>query len=98
VLRMALARMAMIVPTLTVAIDIARRSRKDRAEFSHNLAVCFWIMANAAWMTGEFFFEDSWRPIARAFFAMGAVSLAWHYLPLLIVRRSRKVACGVRAT
>jgi hypothetical protein len=51
----------MILPTLLVAIDITRRARRDAAEFWHNLAMCAWICANAVWMTGEFFFNDSWR-------------------------------------
>ncbi len=83
--------MSMILPTLIVAIDIARRSRHDAAEFSHNLAVCMWICANAVWMTGEFLFNDGWRPGARVFFALGVLALAWHYVPL-IFRRCRQVA------
>jgi hypothetical protein len=76
----------MILPTLIVAVDIARRSRDDRTELSHNLAVCFWICANAVWMTGEFFFNDAWRPGARVFFGAGTAALAWHYVPLLFRR------------
>lgn len=75
--------MSMILPTLVVAIDIARRSRKDKADLSHNLAVCCWIAANATWMTGEFFFADTWRPYASVFFGLGLMALAWHYVPLL---------------
>jgi hypothetical protein len=74
--------MSMILPTLIVAIDITRRARRDAAEFCHNLAMCAWICANAVWMTGEFFFNDAWRPGARVFFAAGAVALTWHYVPL----------------
>jgi len=80
--------MAMILPTLAVAIDIARRNRHDKVELSHNVAVCCWIAANATWMTGEFFFADSWRPYAALFFALGALALAWYYLPMLLRRRS----------
>lgn len=74
----------MILPTLLVAIDIARRSRHETAEFAHNLAVCMWICANATWMTGEFFFNDSWRPYATVFFGLGVFALASHYIPRLI--------------
>lgn len=74
--------MGMILPTLIVAIDIARRSREDAAELSHNIAVCAWICANATWMTGEFFFNDSWRPYASIFFLIGVIALAVHYVPL----------------
>ncbi len=76
--------MSMILPTLVVAIDIARRSRENRAELSHNLAVCCWIAANATWMTGEFYFADTWRPFASVFFALGVIALAWHYVPMLV--------------
>ncbi len=78
--------MAMILPTLAVAIDLARRSRRDRTELSHNLAVCFWIAANATWMTGEFFFADRWRAYASVFFTLGLAALAWNYLPKLAAR------------
>jgi hypothetical protein len=72
---------AMILPTLAVAIDIARHSRHDTAEFAHNLAVCCWISANIVWMVGEFFFNDKFRPGAMLFFAAGLGVLAWHYVP-----------------
>lgn len=75
--------MAMIIPTLLVAIDIARRSWNDATDFAHNLAVCFWISANAVWMTGEFFYNDTWRAYASVFFGMGLITLAWHYVPLV---------------
>ena len=44
----------MIVPTLTVAILIAWRTRKLASELAHNLAVAFWISANSFWMISEF--------------------------------------------
>lgn len=75
--------MSMILPTLLVAIDITWRSWTNRADFFHNLAVSLWIAANAIWMTGEFFFEDSWRPGARVFFALGFVVLGRYYVPLI---------------
>lgn len=90
--------MAMILPTLIVAIDIARRSRRDAAELSHNLAVCAWICANAVWMTGEFFYNDSFRPAARVFFAMGVVALGWHYVPLVIRAARMRMDESMHAT
>lgn len=78
----------MILPTLAVAIDIARRGRNDPAELSHNLAVCMWICANAVWMTGEFFFDDTWRPAARVFFALGVLALARYYVPMIFTGMS----------
>ncbi len=50
--------MLMILPTLAVAIYITVASKSSYADFMHNLAICFWISANAIWMTGEFFFND----------------------------------------
>ncbi|MBM3415507.1 MAG: hypothetical protein FJY20_03470 [Bacteroidetes bacterium] len=46
---------AMFVPTLTIAIIIAWRTRSIRAELAHNLAIAFWITANGYWMISEFF-------------------------------------------
>jgi hypothetical protein len=41
-------------------------------------------------MTGEFYFNDTWRPFAGVFFSLGLVALALHYVPL--------AACKVRAS
>jgi hypothetical protein len=50
---------AMIIPTLAVAIYISYRTRKIKSELAHNLAVTFWISANSYWMISEFFgFDD----------------------------------------
>jgi hypothetical protein len=76
--------MSMIFPTLVVAIDIARRSQHNKSDLSHNLAVCCWIAANATWMTGEFYFADTWRPFASVFFSLGLMALAWHYVPAAV--------------
>ena len=45
---------AMIFPTLIIAIIIAFKSRKIKTELSHNLAIVFWITANSYWMISEF--------------------------------------------
>ena len=50
---------AMIAPTLTIAIIIAWRTRDIRAELAHNLAVALWITANSLWMISEFFGFDT---------------------------------------
>ncbi len=72
--------MIMIIPTLYVAIDITWRRRHDITDFYHNLAITFWICANATWMTGEFFFEDKFRPYALVFFALGLLIIAYYYI------------------
>src|SRR5688572_12028635 len=80
VLSLQAAGMFMVVPTLGVAIYITWKMRDYRAELFHNLAVCCWIAANSVWMTGEFFYEDSMRPMAVVFFAAGLLCIAYYYL------------------
>ena len=79
---------AMIVPTLTIAILIAWRTREIKAELAHNLAVIFWISANAYWMISEFLRFDT-MPVWRQFegkhlalipFTIGVLILANYYL------------------
>lgn len=70
----------MIFPTLFLAFYITFKFRKLMAELFHNIAVCFWIMANTVWMIGEFFFDDSLRSYSIVLFVSGLVVLAWYYL------------------
>lgn len=49
----------MIVPTLSIAIWIAWKNRDIKSELAHNLAIVFWITANAYWMISEFFGFDT---------------------------------------
>ena len=77
----------MIVPTLGAAIFITWRARNERTDFAHNLAVVFWITANAWWMIAEFFgFDETalWlgvdgRHFAVIPFVLGAAVLVRHY-------------------
>jgi hypothetical protein len=77
----------MIVPTLGAALFITWRARSNRVDFAHNLAVVFWITANAWWMIAEFFEFDeapfllgiSGRHWAMLPFLLGAGVLLWHY-------------------
>lgn len=71
--------MLMIVPALVVAIYITYMWWSSYAERMHNLAVCAWLCANSVWMTGEFFFNDTLRPLAVMFFGLGLVFVAWYY-------------------
>lgn len=70
----------MILPTLVVAIHITWLSRKNVADLFHNIAICLWISANATWMTGEFFYDDTLRPYARVFFIAGLIVVAIYYI------------------
>jgi len=77
----------MIVPTLSVAIWIAWRTRNIKSELAHNLAIVFWISANAYWMISEFFAFDGmiiWKNftgkhLALIPFSIGALILLWYY-------------------
>ena len=78
---------AMVVPTLSIAILIAWRTRQIKAELAHNLAVAFWISANSYWMISEFFEFDTmaiWREFTGKHFALlpfiaGSVILLYYY-------------------
>lgn len=78
----------MIIPTLSVAIYIAYRTREIKAELAHNLAVAFWISANSYWMISEFFgFDDAkvfngyeGKHLAMIPFVIGVIILAWYYI------------------
>lgn len=80
--------LAMVVPTLAIAIVIAWRTRELASELAHNLAIVFWISANAYWMISEFFHFDAvhiWGPfegkhMALIPFTIGISILAWYYL------------------
>jgi hypothetical protein len=78
----------MIFPTLILSIIILWRTRQLTSEWAHNLAVTFWISANAYWMVSEFFGFDTvvvWQGItgkhlAMIPFSVGVLILAWYYL------------------
>lgn len=69
----------MILPTISVAVWLTWKMRKSYSELMHNLAVILWILANSAWMVGEFFFHDGTRPLALIFFALGILLLVVFY-------------------
>jgi len=86
----------MIAPTLGAAIFITWRARANRTDFAHNLAVVFWISANAWWMITEFFEFDetplwlgiSGRQFSMIPFLLGAAVLIWHYAGAWFGRRA----------
>ena len=79
---------AMIVPTLSVAMWIAWKNRQVKSELAHNLAIVFWITANAYWMISEFFHFDTmtvWgdftgKHLALVPFGSGALILLYYYV------------------
>lgn len=84
-----------IAPTLAFALYITYRSRQSTTELVHNTAVCLWIVANSLWMVGEFFYEDTTRPVAVWFFA-GLGLVATYYLSRALTRL--RVAAPVAPT
>lgn len=88
--------LAMFLPTLTIAIVIAWRTRAMPSELAHNLAIAFWICANGYWMISEFFHFDTivvWqhytgKHMALIPFVIGAMILL-HYYAIIRPREIR---------
>ena len=79
---------AMIFPTLIIAIIITLRTRQFMSEVCHNLAIVFWISANSYWMISEFlhfdgqslFGEYTFKHLAIIPFILGILVLGYYYL------------------
>ena len=79
---------AMIFPTLIIAIIITFRNRKNISELCHNSAMVVWILANSYWMISEFLLFDTkalfggytFKHLAIIPFSMGILILAYYYL------------------
>jgi hypothetical protein len=69
----------MIVPTIGVAVYIAARSLGQDI-FWINVAICFWITANAYWMVCEFVELEMYKDYAGIPFGLGLLSVAVFYL------------------
>ena len=69
----------MIAPTLGVAVYLAVRTRFEHL-FWINLAISFWITANAYWMICEFVEHEEYKNLAGVPFALGLLSVAVFYL------------------
>ena len=80
----------MIVPTLGVAIAIAVKTFREDV-FWINLAICFWITANAFWMCMEFFAHEEFKFYAGIPFAFGFACVGWFYLRRFLAKRSSKL-------
>jgi hypothetical protein len=71
----------MIIPTLSVAVYIAWRSRHIVAEVTHNIAITLWIAANSMWMISEFFkVDEKVKPYCIIPFSLGLLILFYYYL------------------
>lgn len=78
---------AMIFPTLIIAIIITIRTRQYMSEVCHNIAIVVWIAANSYWMISEFLGFDT-QPLFGAYtykhlaiipFALGVLVLGYYY-------------------
>lgn len=83
---------AMIFPTLTVAIYLTRKMWNYTSERYHNLAIIFWILANSFWMCVEFFDHEEWKHYALIPFGIGAVFVIYYYA--YVARKERIVRNG----
>jgi hypothetical protein len=80
---------AMLVPTLLVAIIITWQTRHLIAELFHNLAISFWICANGYWMIVEFMDRDELRTYTAIPFGIGLFFIVTYYL-VILPREKRK--------
>jgi len=79
---------AMIIPTMAIAIIIAYRTRQYMSELCHNLAIVVWIAANSYWMVSEFLHFDgnklfgvyTYKHLAIVPFVIGLLLLAFYYV------------------
>jgi hypothetical protein len=80
--------LVMIVPTFTISVIIAWRTRRLMSELCHNLAITLWITANSYWMISEFFGFDhlavagkiTYKELALIPFLMGLLALVYYYV------------------
>lgn len=80
----------MIVPTITAALIITWQTRSIKSELLHNLAVVFWISANAYWMLAEFYSSnDSLRYYAVVPFSFGIITITYYYLGLMFEKANK---------
>ena len=80
----------MVFPTLLVAFLICWRTRHLISEFTHNLAIIFWISANSLWMISEFFeWGDEFRYWSLIPFGCGLLPLIFYYGYYLPFREKR---------
>ena len=79
----------LIIPTVSVAIIIAWRTRHHRSRFWVNMAVAFWISANSMWMLGEFY-EFNFLPWSLSLFLCGIVCATLFFVLILRNKKSDK--------
>lgn len=81
---------AMIFPTLFVAIYITWKNRAFVSELTHNLAITLWIIANSMWMIFEFLERDAeLKNYCLIPFIAGLAILLYYYLVYVPFLRKR---------
>ena len=74
----------MIVPTIGASLLITWQTRAIKSELLHNVAVVFWITANAYWMLAEFYAKNQdLRYYAVIPFTLGIITIGYYYLGLV---------------
>jgi hypothetical protein len=83
---------AMLAPTLFVAVLITWQTRHLKSELFHNLAIVCWICANGYWMITEFFWENlvHLRFYTAIPFSIGLFFIVLYYLVILPQERKKK--------
>jgi len=82
---------AMLIPTLTVAILITWQTRHLKSELFHNMAVAFWICANGYWMIIEFWgYDEELRIYTAIPFSIGLLFIGIYYLGVLPKEKKTK--------
>ena len=77
--------LSMIVPAVSFAAFIAWQSRNSSLLFWPNVAVVFWISANAFWMFTEFFVRfEHLKEYTAVPFAIGLVIISLYTISVLI--------------
>jgi len=78
---------AMIIPTLSMAIYIVFVTRKANDVFL-NLAITFWISANSYWMCAEFFHFEELKEFAAIPFLAGILMTAVFYYKIFSAKKN----------
>ena len=81
---------AMLIPTLTVAVLITWQTRNLKSELYHNLAVAFWICANGYWMIIEFMgYDEELRIYTAIPFSIGLCFIITYYIYILPAEKKK---------
>jgi hypothetical protein len=84
--------LVMIVPTISAALLITYQTRHIKSELLHNLAVDFWIIANAYWMLTEFYSNnDALRYYTIIPFSIGLIIIGYYYFAVKPKEKSNAI-------